>query len=537
MPPLALINSLEIHTVGSHYLLGFFASLAFSLVLTRYVRNFSLARGWVDVPDSSRHTHGHLVPRLGGVAIFLSLVCVVAIDFISRRLLGFPERLPIETIGGILGPATLVFVTGLYDDLWGLGPYAKFSSQILAAVLLYFAGFGIHNVDLLFPWHAVRGFVALPLTIFWVVLITNAFNLIDGLDGLAAGSGLFSTFVVFVVSLFTANQLVPFLTIVLAGATLGFLRFNFNPATIFLGDCGSLFIGFMLSALSLAGSQKAPTMVAVAIPLVSCGLPILDVAISVVRRFLSGKPLFRGDLEHIHHKLLKLGLSHREAVLALYGVSALFGLVSLAFLHGGATIGLLLVVLGVSVCIGVHQLKYLEFVEIWRVVQRAASQKRIIENDLNIRRATESLNTCSDVSAVCQVLTEALQPLGLDGFSFKLASAMVIPESSLTRLTSIPNRGFGHCWTAGGSLEPSWELKLKLVTGAGENCGLFCIYKRLAGEPLLMDMNLLTDGFQLALADALHRVIMVAGTRLTDRRSVAASRKALVASASSSSRT
>lgn len=521
--------------MASSYLLAFLAGLAFSFSLTRYVRNFALTRGWVDVPDSSRHTHGRLVPRLGGVALFLSVASVVATDFFSRRLLGFPERLSIETIVGLLGPATLIFVTGLYDDLWGLGPYAKFSFQVLAAVLLYLAGFGIHNVDLLFPWHAVRGFVALPLTILWVVLITNAFNLIDGLDGLAAGSALFSTLVVFVVSLFTANHLVSFLTIVLAGATLGFLRFNFNPATIFLGDCGSLFIGFMLSALALAGSQKAPTMVAVAIPVVSCGLPILDVAIAVVRRFLSGKPLFQGDHEHIHHKLLKRGLSHREAVLVLYGVSALFGLLSLALLHGGATIGLLLVVLGSSVCIGVHQLKYLEFAEIWRVVQRAASQKRIIANDLNICRATESLNTCSDVSALCRILTEALQPLGFDGFSFKLAPAMLIPESSPTSQTWIPDGGFGRCWTVGSSLEPNWELKLKLFTGAGENCGLFCIYKRVAGEPLLMDINLLTDGFQLALADALHRAIMEAGASIKDRHQVAASRKALVASASSSS--
>jgi UDP-GlcNAc:undecaprenyl-phosphate/decaprenyl-phosphate GlcNAc-1-phosphate transferase len=521
--------------VASSYLLAFLASLALSLVLTRYVRNFAVARGWVDVQDSGRHTHRRLVPRLGGVALFLSVASVVCIDYLSRRLLGLPERLSIETVVGLLGPATLIFVSGLYDDLRGLGPYAKFGFQILAAVLLYLAGFGIHNVDLLFPWHALRGFVALPLTIFWVVLITNAFNLIDGLDGLAAGSVLFSTLVVFVISLFTANTLVSFLTIVLAGATLGFLRFNFNPATIFLGDCGSLFIGFMLSALSLAGSQKAPTMVAVAIPVVSCGLPILDVAIAVVRRFLSGKPLFRGDLEHIHHKLLKRGLSHREAVLILYGVSAVFGLLSLALLHGGATIGLLLVILGVGVCFGVQQLKYLEFAELWRVVHRAASQKRIIANDLNIRRATESLTTCSDASALCRILTEALQPLGFDGFSFQLAEAMCIPESSMASLTRIPDRGFGRCWTVGSSLEPSWELQLKLVTGAGENCGLFCIQKRLAGEPLYVDINLLTEGFQLALADALHRAVMEAGASMEDRRSVAASRKALVASASSSS--
>src|SRR6202035_1793684 len=160
----------------------------------------------------------------------------------------------------------------------------------------------------------------------WVIGLTNAFNLIDGLDGLSAGSALFSTFVVFVVAISSGTSSMSLLTIALAGAILGFLRFNFNPATIFLGDCGSLFIGFMLSALALAGSQKAPTMVAVAIPVVSLGLPILDVAIAIVRRCLGGKPLFRGDSYHIHHKLLRRGLSQRVAVLILYAVTAGFGL-------------------------------------------------------------------------------------------------------------------------------------------------------------------------------------------------------------------
>lgn len=517
------------------YLIAFLVSLAFSLALTRYVRNLAVARGWVDAPDSSRHAHGRPVPRLGGVAIFLSLASVVAIDSLLRGLPGFPGRLPIKALVGLVGPATLIFIVGLYDDLRGLGPYSKFSFQILVGTLLYLAGFGIHNVDLLFPWHAVRGFVALGLTIFWILLITNAFNLIDGVDGLAAGSALFSTLVVFVLSLFTANHLVSFLAVVLAGATLGFLRFNFNPASIFLGDSGSLFIGFTLSALALAGSQKAPTIIAVAIPLVSCGLPIMDVAIAVVRRFLRGKPLFRGDREHIHHKLLKRGLSQREVVFILYGVSAGFGLLSLALLHGAGIIALVLVVIGMGVCIGLQQLKYHEISELRRVVQRAASQRRIIANDLNVWRATESLNICSDVSALCRILTEALQPLGFDGFSFRLAPAMRIPESSPTSLTRNLDGGFGRCWTVGSSLEPNWELKLKLITSAGENCGLFCVYKRSAVEPLLMDINLLTDGFHLALADALHRAIMEADANIKDRRSVAASRKALVASASSSS--
>ena len=240
------------------YLACFLSSLALSLVLTRCVRNFAVARGWVVPPELSRHVHSQPIPRLGGVAIFVTVMSVLGASFLVPKWLGFTSRFPMGTALGILGPAILVFLLGLYDDMRSMGPYAKFGIQSLAALLLYAQGFGIQHFDLLLRGHVLGGFLGLPLTIFWVLLITNAFNLIDGL---AAGSALFSTLVVFVVSLLAQNHLVTFLSVLLAGAILGFLRFNFNPATIFLGDSGSLFIGFMLSALALAGSQKASTMV------------------------------------------------------------------------------------------------------------------------------------------------------------------------------------------------------------------------------------------------------------------------------------
>src|SRR6202035_335549 len=202
----------------------------------------------------------------------------------------------------------------------------------------------------------------------WVIGLTNAFNLIDGLDGLAAGSALFSTFIVFVVAIFSGSSSLSLLTIVLAGAILGFLRFNFNPATIFLGDCGSLFIGFMLSALALLGAQKAATIIAVAIPVVSFGLPILETVLSVIRRLISGRPVFTADREHIHHKLLQHGMTHRQVVIILYGVSAIFAMLSLFLLWPtGSSLGLVLAVIGVGIWIGVQHLGYLEFGELARV--------------------------------------------------------------------------------------------------------------------------------------------------------------------------
>src|SRR5437764_9858590 len=250
--------------------------------------------------------------------------------------------------------------------------------------------------------------------------ITNAFNLIDGLDGLAAGSALFSTLVMFVIALLTDAPLISLVTLALAGAVLGFLRYNFNPATIFLGDCGSLFIGFMLSALALQGAQKAPTIVAVAIPVVSFGLPILETLLSIVRRFISGRPVFTADREHIHHKLLQLGWSHRQAVIILYGVSAVFALLSLFLLWPtGSTLGLVLAVLGTGIWIGVQHLGYLEFGEIRRVAQRTFQQRQIFVNNLAIRRATEELNVASDYQQICRILVASFSSNAFDGFELR----------------------------------------------------------------------------------------------------------------------
>jgi len=218
--------------------LGIFAlALSLSFILTRSVRNLATSRGWVSAPASERHLHNAPLPRLGGVAIFgafaLSLAVAIAIAF-YRPTLQFGSSLKILTT--IFVPACLVFLLGLYDDLRGVGPYTKFSVQAIAGFLLWLGGLRILDLPVVFGSRQFPWFVGLAVTIMWVIGITNAFNLIDGLDGLAAGSALFSTLVVFVVALWSHSSLVALMTVALTGAILGFLRFNFNPATIFLGD-------------------------------------------------------------------------------------------------------------------------------------------------------------------------------------------------------------------------------------------------------------------------------------------------------------
>jgi UDP-GlcNAc:undecaprenyl-phosphate GlcNAc-1-phosphate transferase len=373
-----------------HLLVLFIAALLLSSVLTHYVRNAALKRGLTCSSPRNRDVHASPIPRLGGVAICFSFM-IVAISYVAfYRLRGISTGFGLYTTFAVLAPASLMFVLGLYDDLKSLTPSVKFGVQIIAALLLYYGGLRIYFFPILSGYHELNSVISLFLTVFWVLLISNAFNLIDGLDGLSAGSAMFSTLVVFIVSLFSHNPFIAVMTVILAGAILGFLRYNFNPATIFLGDSGSLFLGFILSAVSLAGMQKSTTLVAVAIPIVSCGLPLLDTFLSVVRRFLSGQPLFSADREHIHHKLLKRGFTHKQAVVVLYAVSAVLGLVSLLLLYpAGSSIGIVLTVVGVGIWFGVQHLGYHEFAELGRAAKRTVDQKQIIVNNLAIRRASE----------------------------------------------------------------------------------------------------------------------------------------------------
>ena len=385
------------------------------------MRNWANARGWVSAPDLERHLHSQPLPRLGGVAIVLAFLLSIGIACAAswwnpRLSFGLSSKALLT----ILVPGLLIFLLGLYDDLHPVGPYFKFSVEVLAGAMLFAGGLRILDLPVLFEHH-LPWFLGLPLTILWVLGITNAFNLIDGLDGLAAGSAFFSTLVVFAVALVSHTSLVSIVTLILAGAILGFLRFNFNPATIFLGDCGSLFIGFMLSALALQGMQKSPTVIAVAIPVVSFGLPILETALSVVRRLISGKPVFTGDREHIHHKLLQRGLSHRKVAVILIGVSGIFGLLSLFLLWPtGSTVGLVLAVVGIGVWMGLQHLNYLEFGELRRVAQRTLDQRLIFVNNLAVRRAVEELKVTSDLEQVCRVLECAFGRNDFDAFELRL---------------------------------------------------------------------------------------------------------------------
>jgi len=453
--------------------------------------------------------HSSPLPRLGGVAIFLSFfICMAVAAFWEVRHPQMHSPQFLRTMVRILIPAGLVFLLGVYDDLRGLGPYFKFTVQGIAATMLYAGGRRIINIPVVFGDRVLPWYVGWAFTVIWVLAITNAFNLIDGLDGLAAGSALFSTMVVFVVALLNGPTLVEVMTIALAGAILGFLRFNFNPATIFLGDSGSLFIGFLLSALALFGAQKAPTIVAVAIPIVSFGLPILETVLSVIRRLISGRPVFTADREHIHHKLLQHGLTHRQVVILLYGVSAIFAMLSLFLLWPtGSSLGLVLAVLGIGIWIGVQHLGYLEFGEIARVAQRTLNQPQIFVNNLAIRRATEELKVARDYDQIRRILLAAFGSNDFDGFElrFDLLPGEIVAYDPSRSSTSFRWNKPGIAKTLDNS--SAWTIALNLLSSSNRRRGTLTVVRNYSARDLQLDVNLLTAAFPTTLADALDRTL------------------------------
>jgi len=436
---------------------------------------------------------------------------LTALWALRHPLLHSPNFL--KTLVTIFAPAAIVFLLGVYDDIHSVGPYVKFTVQGIAAAMLYAGGLRIVNIPVLLGDRVLPWYIGLAATVIWVLAITNAFNLIDGLDGLAAGSALFSTMVVFVVALLHGPVLLVVMTVALAGAILGFLRYNFNPATIFLGDSGSLFIGFLLSALALYGAQKAPTIVAVAIPIVSFGLPILETVLSIFRRLISGRPVFTADREHIHHKLLQHGLTHRQVVILLYGVSAGFAMLSLFLLWPtGSSLGLVLAVLGIGIWIGVQHLGYLEFGELARVAQRTLNQPQIFVNNLAIRRAVEELKVARDCDQVLRILIAAFDSNDFDGFELSL---LLFPgedlsvksmESSAARRSSASFR-----WNKPGitrnSNNSSWTIALDLNSSANRRRGTMNVFRLYSTRDLQLDVNLLTGAFPTALADAFDRTL------------------------------
>jgi UDP-GlcNAc:undecaprenyl-phosphate/decaprenyl-phosphate GlcNAc-1-phosphate transferase len=398
-------------------------ALILSALLTWCVRAVATRKSWARGPESERHVHSRPIPRLGGVAVYLTFTLIILFETAIVNF-GLHQHSPGSTrlLLHILMPATLMFLTGLADDFRGVRPIVKLCLQLVAGAWLWELGcrVGIGVMKL----HGVDYSTALSCTatILWVVMLSNAFNLIDGLDGLAAGSSVFPLLTFSAAAVFHHNGQMSVASLILTGALLGFLRFNFNPATIFLGDCGSLFLGFMLSALSLSGDQeKAPTLLSVALPMVACGLPIAETLVSVLRRFLSGRPIFGADREHFHHRLLNLGFTHRQVVVLLFGVSGVCSLISVVLLFPKPNVLIVVgIVLLLLATVAIGQLGYPEFEEIGRVLARVRDQKLVIAQNVKVRQIATGLKYASDWDYVSDVLQTGFEEGDFSNFKLRI---------------------------------------------------------------------------------------------------------------------
>lgn len=413
-----------------------FVSFFFSLFLTPLVRNLFRRWGIVDNPGD-RKVHEDPIPRVGGIAIALSYVlsfaCLLAIHFKGGLIVwsAFPHAIK------LLPAAAFIFFIGLVDDLIGLKPWSKLSGQVAAAGLAFWAGVQVHA----FGGHTFAPWWSLPLTILWLVACMNAVNLIDGIDGLATGVGLFAATTTLLAALLQNNVELALATIPLVGCLLGFLRYNFNPATIFLGDSGSLFVGFLLGCYGVLWSEKAATILGMTAPLMALSIPLLDTCLAIARRFLRSKPIFTADRGHIHHRLLDRGLTPRKAALVLYACCALGAIASLLVMYKDVS-GFVIIIFCAITWIGVQHLGYVEFGVVGRMFIEGAF-RRTLNTQIALQSFEQRLAGAATPDDCWRVIEDNAKDFGLHTINMRLG-------------------GQAYTYRNGGVPERSWSVRIPL---------------------------------------------------------------------------
>jgi UDP-GlcNAc:undecaprenyl-phosphate/decaprenyl-phosphate GlcNAc-1-phosphate transferase len=375
-----------------------------ALILTPIIRDISRSFNIVDRPGH-RKVHAYPMPRVGGIAIAIAY-CATLILF---RGADSTNALALHPVWRIIPGAALVFFIGLLDDFLSLKPVVKILGLVIAASIVYFSGIHVGGI----AEHSMVAWLDYPLTVFWLLLTSNALNLVDGLDGLCAGMGLVATLALFTAAMIHGNHPLAYVTFPLAGALLGFLCYNVAPATVFLGDSGALLIGFLLGCYGMLWSQKTSTLLSMLVPLLALSIPLLDVSLSVLRRFLRNQPIFSADRGHIHHRLIDRGLSPRQAVWVLYLFAALAAsLALLASSFGWEYQGFVILAFAVVAWVGIRKLRYPEFDLAGRLLFRGEFQ-RAMNVRLKIESVASSLERAATSDQWWDTLVQSLGPLGL----------------------------------------------------------------------------------------------------------------------------
>jgi UDP-GlcNAc:undecaprenyl-phosphate/decaprenyl-phosphate GlcNAc-1-phosphate transferase len=364
------------------YVVACLLSLVLSVLVTPLVRRLALRLGAVSTPGG-RHVNGRPIPRLGGIGlVFAWAVPVAGLALWDPTLMRALEDQSLQILT-VIGGGTAICAVGAFDDVRGIRSVYKLAAQVAVAIFAFACGFQIQAIQLPLFGTLQMGVFALPVTVFWIVGVTNAVNLIDGLDGLAAGVTFFAAFTSFVIASISGSAFVALTMAALMGALVGFLFFNFNPARIFMGDSGSYFLGFVLATTALAAGglqQKASTAVSLLVPVLALGVPIFDTFFSMFRRVLERRPIFSADRGHVHHRLLDIGLTHRRAVMFLYGISSLLAAGAIAVSLGRSWhVGLALLSVSLVFVGFVRFLGYFEYLH-FRKRQRARLRDPFTEN-------------------------------------------------------------------------------------------------------------------------------------------------------------
>jgi UDP-GlcNAc:undecaprenyl-phosphate GlcNAc-1-phosphate transferase len=438
-------------------------SLVLALALTPVLRDLFARWGVVDVPDGKRKTHTKPTPHMGGIPIILA--CLAAFGILLHTPLsgGNTVRAALPAVWPLLPAVGVVFAVGLIDDIRGLKPWQKLVGEVAASGVVIAAGVQITGVvGIHFP--PVLGVIG---TVVWLVACANAVNLIDGMDGLAAGIALLATLTMLIAALAQGNMALAFATAPLAGALLGFLPYNFNPASIFLGDSGSLTLGFLLGCYGVLWSQKSVTIIGMTAPLLTLAVPLADAGLAIVRRFLLQQPIFLADRGHIHHRLLAQGLKPRRVVLLLYGVAGMCAWMSLAvgLLHAHFVEPVLFLFVA-GTFLAIHLLRYAEFGTARRMVLEGAF-RRLLNARISLDAVERAVREADSVEQCWRHIAGAFVAFGFSSLEFRAggrtfqASGADLLGNSLLADTGASNSGVG----CSGTGRTGWQVRVELENG------------------------------------------------------------------------
>ena len=451
--------------------LGFTAFLL-CLITTPLCRDLFLRFNIVDRPDADRKFHLKPIPRIGGIPIVLSYAAALGL------MLAFaPHNAKIsiqhsKLVLSLLPATAVIFLTGLVDDIFGLKPKQKLAGQFAAAALAVTLGARLTIAHGIFssPW------ISIPLSLVWLIGCSNALNLIDGLDGLASGVGLFAVITTLLAAILHGNMGLAMATVPLCGCLLAFLRYNFSPASVFLGDCGSLTVGFMLGCFGLIWSQNSGTFLGMAAPLMALALPLADVTLSIGRRFLRNAPIFRGDRGHIHHMVLARGFKPRDTALILYAVCGVAAFLSLLQSFASYQLrGLTIVVFCSLLFAGINYLGYVEL----SAARRTLSRKmilRIVKEEIYLQELETALTSASTADECWDVVRNACSDMHFASVQMYLQGES-FEENFILRET-----------------EPSW--KMNLVIGRNSYLALTRVFEKRPPKLMTPVLDLLQGAIQ-----------------------------------------